>query len=226
MDLNSKLAVLDKIYRIYDDFAGTLNIACRRYCSLCCTVNVTMTTLEGRKITDSIISEEKRYLFEKIRYASSIQRFRPPETINMLAERCLEGGDISEEGNTFPGECPLLFNNECTVYNARPFGCRCFVSRQNCADNESATVDDFVLTVNNIFMQAIEHVDAGGFSGNLTDILLFLENSENRDNLLSLKMINPSSVLIKNHKLKILLIPPEHRNEIQPVLDSLNRLKY
>ncbi len=226
MDLNSKLAVLDKIYRIYDAFAGTLDIACKRYCSLCCTVNVTMTTLEGCKIAGSVISEEKRYLFEKIRYASSIQRFRPPETINMLAERCLEGGDISEEGNTFPGECPLLFNNECTVYNERPFGCRCFVSRQNCSKSGSATVDDFVLTVNNIFLQVIEHVDERGFSGNMTDVLLFLENAENRDNLLSLKMINPSSVLIRNHQLRILMIPPEHRKEIQPILDSLNRLKY
>lgn len=226
MDLNSKLAVLDKIYRIYDDFAGTLNIACRRYCSLCCTVNVTMTTLEGCKIAAGVASNEKRDLFVKIRYAASQQRFQPLETINMLAERCLEGVDLPEEVNTFPGECPLLFNNDCTVYNERPFGCRCFVSRQNCAESGSATVDDFVLTVNNIFLQVIEHVDAGGFSGNLTDVLFFLENMEYRNNLLSSKMIKPSSVLIKNHHLKILMIPPEHRQEVQPVLDALNKLKY
>ena len=223
MDLNSKLAVLERIYRIYDDFAVSLDIACRRYCSLCCTVNVTMTTLEGCKIAESIMSEEKRCLFEKIRCASSLQRFRPQETINMLAELCLEGVDLPEEDNAFPGECPLLLDNECAVYNVRPFGCRCFVSKQNCAESGSATVDDFVLTVNNIFLQVIEHVDAGGSSGNLTDVLLFLENGES---LLSSKMIIPSSVLIKNHHLKILMIPPEHREEAQPILDALNKLKY
>lgn len=227
MDLNSKLAVLEKIYRIYGDFAATLDVACRRYCSLCCTVNVTMTTLEGRKIAESLIPVGKRHLFEKIRFASSLQRFRPRETINMLAELCLEeGGDLPEEDNAFPGECPLLIDNECTIYNERPFGCRCFISKQNCAESGSATVDDFVLTVNNIFLQVIEHVDAGGGSGNLTDVLLFLENAENRVNLLSSKMINPSSVLIKNHHLKILMIPPEHREEAQPILDALNKLKY
>ncbi|MDP3283810.1 MAG: YkgJ family cysteine cluster protein, partial [Desulfobacterales bacterium] len=140
MDLNSKLAVLEKIYRIYDDFAGTLDIACRRYCSLCCTVNVTMTTLEGCKITGSLIPEEKRRLFEKIRCAPSLQRYRPRETVNMLAELSLEEGVIPEEDNAFPGECPLLSNNECTVYNERPFGCRCFISKQNCAESGSATV--------------------------------------------------------------------------------------
>ena len=226
MDLNSKLAVLEKIYRIYGDFTATLDVACKRYCSLCCTINVTMTTLEGCKIAESLMPEEKRYLFEKIRDASSRQRFRPRETVNMLAELSQEEGVVPEEDNVFPGECPLLVDNECSVYNERPFGCRCFISKQNCAESGSATVDDFVLTLNNIFLQVIEHVDAGGFSGNLTDVLSFLENAENRENLLSSKMINPSSVLIKNHPLKILMIPPEHRGKAQPIMDALNKLKY
>jgi len=226
MDLNSKLAVLEKIYRIYGDFTATLDVACKRYCSLCCTINVTMTTLEGCKIAESLMPEEKRYLFEKIRDASSRQRFRPRETVNMLAELSQEEGVVPEEDNVFPGECPLLVDNECSVYNERPFGCRCFISKQNCAESGSATVDDFVLTLNNIFLQVIEHVDAGGFSGNLADVLSFLENAENRENLLSSKMINPSSVLIKNHPLKILMIPPEHRGKAQPIMDALNKLKY
>lgn len=224
--MNSKLAALDKIYSIYEDFACMLNIACRRYCSLCCTVNVTMTTLEGYKIVDSLITKEKKDLFEKIGYASSLHRFRPPETINMLAERCMEGGDLPEEENIFHGKCPLLFNDECSVYKARPFGCRCFVSKISCVESGSATVDDIVLTVNNIFLQVIEHVDAGGFYGNLTDVLLFLRNTEEKVNLLTSKMINPSSVLLKNHHLKILMVPPEHRKSVQPILDVLNKLKY
>jgi len=226
VNLNSKIETLENIYKIYDDFAGTLDIACKRYCSLCCTVNVTMTTLEGRKIAKSIIPEEKKNLFDKIRCSSSMQRFRPRETINMLAELSMEEGFVPEENNAFPGQCPLLINHECAIYNERPFGCRCFVSKQNCSESGIATVDDFVLTVNNIFLQVLEHVDAGGFYGNLADVLLFLENTENRDNLLSSKMINPLSTLIKNHHLKILMIPPEHREKAQPILAALYKLKY
>ncbi|MBU1399149.1 MAG: hypothetical protein KKE00_12875 [Proteobacteria bacterium] len=44
MDLNSKLTALGKLYKIYDDFSVTLNIACKKHCCLCCTGNVTMTT--------------------------------------------------------------------------------------------------------------------------------------------------------------------------------------
>ncbi|MBW1709950.1 MAG: hypothetical protein JRJ73_08730, partial [Deltaproteobacteria bacterium] len=47
MDLNLKIAVLDQICRIYDEFVAKLDIACEKYCADCCTRNVTMTTLEG-----------------------------------------------------------------------------------------------------------------------------------------------------------------------------------
>jgi len=226
MDLNSKLTVLEKIYNIYNDFSVTMDIACKKHCCLCCTRSVTMTTIEGYRVAEGILAKGKGDLFGKIKESDKQAGFRPKITINEMAELCMEEGDFPEEENTSAGECPLLADKECSVYQYRPFGCRCFISTINCSENGSATVDDFVLTVNNIFLQVIEHVDAGGFSGNLTDVLLFLENAENRENLLSSKMINPSSVLIKNHHLKILMIPPEHRKEAQPILDALNKLKY
>ena len=78
----------------------------------------------------------------------------------------------------------MLTNNLCSVYPVRPFACRCFFSKEDCAENECATIDDFVLAVNNIFLQVIEHVDQDRFTGNLTDILLFLESEQTRENLL------------------------------------------
>lgn len=226
MDLNSKLTVLEKIYKIYDDFSVTMDIACKKHCCLCCTRSVTMTTIEGYRLLEGILAKGKGGLFRKIKESDKQTGFRPKITINEMAELCTEEGAFPEEENTSAGECFLLADKECSVYQYRPFGCRCFISKQNCAESGSATVDDFALTVNNIFLQVIEHVDAGGFSGNLTDVLSFLENAENRENLLSSKMINPSSVLIKNHPLKILMIPPEHRGKAQPIMDALNKLKY
>jgi hypothetical protein len=36
----------------------------------------------------------------------------------------------------------------------------------------------FVITVNNLFLQYIEHIDFHGCSGNLSDVLLFLKSKE------------------------------------------------
>jgi hypothetical protein len=50
MDLNNKLAALDQIYQIYDNFVSGLELACRKYCAHCCTTGVNLTTVEGYKI--------------------------------------------------------------------------------------------------------------------------------------------------------------------------------
>jgi hypothetical protein len=225
MNINSKLAVLGKIYRIYDDFSAGLNLACDKHCCLCCTGNVTMTTLEGFKAIEGILEKEKRELFGRI-IESDKAGFRPKITINEMAQICMEGVELPEEDNMPQGECPLLIDKECSVYEYRPFGCRCLISTVNCAESGSAVVEEFVITINNIFMQVIEHADSGGFSGNLYDVLQFLEPAENREKLSSGLIRNPPSGLIKNHPLRILMIPPEHRAKAEPVLNALKKLTY
>ena len=37
IDLNNKLAALDQIYQIYDNFVSGLELACKKYCAHCCT---------------------------------------------------------------------------------------------------------------------------------------------------------------------------------------------
>ena len=226
MNLSSKLAALGKIYKIYDEFSAGLNIACKKNCCLCCTENVTITTLEGFKVVEGILEKDKEEFFSRIKESGERAIFRPRITINEMAHICMEERELPEEENMPGGKCPLLADNECSVYEYRPFGCRCFISTVNCAKSGSAVVDDFVVTVNNIFMQVIEHVDSGRFSGNLSDVLEFLESDENRENLSSGKIRNPPSGLIKNHPLKILMIPPEHREKAEPILDALRKLTY
>ena len=226
MDLNSKLAVLDQIYGVYDEFAANLNIACKKYCAGCCTHNVTMTTLEGYLIVKNMISYGQSSLFENIEKATPKKRFQPQTTTNRLADICIKGKDLPKEENDYSrGSCPLLKDNQCPIYRVRPFGCRCFVSKHDCREKGYAEVDSLVLTVHNLFLQFIENVDFQGFSGNLIDILTFMASKKNRHNYKIDTLENPDAILIPNMRIKVLMIPPEHRVKIMPILKDLQSIR-
>ncbi len=226
MDIDTKLAVLGKILKIYDDFAGNLDVACKRYCSQCCTRNVTLTTLEGYNIAEYLVSNKKSALFENLKDESSHKRFKPEITTNRLADLCIQGKDIpDEDSDSAWGSCPFLQDNECPVYLVRPFGCRCFVSYHNCREHGYAYAEPFVVTVNNVFLQYIEHIDAPGYSGNLTDVLLFMGSKENRRKYKTGILQNPNNGLISNYPLKVLMVPPEHRQRIRPVIEAIQEIR-
>ena len=225
MNLGKKLVVLDRIYEIYDNFAKGLDVACKKYCDSCCTRNVTMTTLEGYKIADFLELSGKTDLYSKIQKALYKKRFLPEITINMLAELCLQGKDIpDEESDAGWGACPLLINNECPIYQVRPFGCRCFVSVTNCMENGYAEVDPFVLTVNSLFLQYIEHVDKDGYFGNLTDVLFFMQNEESRKLFEKGILKCEDTWMIPNMPTKAFLVAPEHQSRIEPILKALKNI--
>jgi len=225
MELNSKLAVLDQIYKIYDGFVAKLNMACKKYCAGCCTRNVTLTTLEGYLITTHMISYGKSSLFKNIEGVIPKKRFQPLTTTNKLADICMKGEDPPEEKHEdSDGCCPLLKDNLCSIYPVRPFGCRCFVSIKDCRKQGYAEVDPFILSVNNLFLQFIEHVDSQGFSGNLIDVLKFMESKTNRRNYKMNTLNIPDTGLIPNLKIKVLMIPPEHRVKITPMLKALQNI--
>ncbi|MBW2245970.1 MAG: hypothetical protein JRF62_01980 [Deltaproteobacteria bacterium] len=225
MDLNSKIAVLNQIYSVYDEFLHTLHMACKKYCAECCTRNVTLTTLEGYLIATQMISSGKSGLLENIESALPKKRFQPLTTTNRLADLCMKGGDPPEEKHHDSNErCPLLKDNLCPIYPVRPFACRCFVSKKDCRKQGYAEVDPFVLSVNNLFLQVIEHVDSQGFSGNLIDVLKFMASKNNRHNYKKNTMDHPDAGLIPNLKITVLMIPPEHRVEINPILKALQNI--
>jgi Fe-S-cluster containining protein len=224
LDLSDRIDVLDQIYKIYDSFTAGLELACQKYCSTCCTRNVTMTSLEGYKIADHLIENSKTELLKKIKDESNKKSFQPKITTNKIADLCIQGKDIpDEEIDSSWGSCPLLINDECPIYTVRPFSCRCMVSKTNCIDK--AEMDEFVLTVNNVFLQYIEHIDHQGFSGNFTDVLFFMESEDNRKSYGIKDLTNTGEELIKNMPMSILLIPPEHKNKIKPIINSLQTIK-
>ena len=225
MDVKIRLNVLDRIYAIYDDFVADLDVACQKYCALCCTCNVIMTTLEGYQIAEHLITTGQSHLLEKMGMALSRKRFHPKVTINMLAEDCMQGKEPPEESSDPTwGPCPLLKDDECPFYRARPFGCRCMLSQQNCQETGLAEMDPLVLTVNTVFLQYIEHIDARGFSGNLADVLALMASPENRRQYRTDHLQSPPANLIANRPIKVLMIPPEHRAELQPILNALQSI--
>jgi len=222
MNLDQRLTILNKIYRLYDDFAGTLDVACKKYCAECCTVNVTMTTLEGDLIARHIVSNGPADVFIQAKGAISKNRFKPQTTTNRLAGLCAKGEDPPEEENGRSNEnCPLLRDDLCPIYRVRPFGCRCFISTHDCRKAGYAEVSPFVITVNTLFLQIIEHIDNMGFSGNLTDILLLVASKNNRDHYRMNTLKQPDSGVVSNVPVAVLMIPPEHRIKVKPILDAL-----
>jgi hypothetical protein len=225
MDITSKLKILDQIYNIYDKFAASLDLACKKKCDHCCTSGVTLTTLEGYNIMDRLTSDTDIDLIQKIHSASQIKRFRPQITTNRLAQLCAEGVEPPDEADNLDLQaCPLLLDHQCPIYELRPYGCRCLVSRHNCGEKGYAEIDDFVLSVNTVFLQTIEHVDAGGCSGNLVDVLQAMSVEQNREAYGSSALHCSSNKLIPNQPLEVLMIPPEHRTRIEPILEKLRQI--
>ena len=227
MDINIRHAVLEQLYTIYDTFSQTLDVACQRYCSQCCTCNVTLTTLEAHRIIGHLLETGQSDLLEKLESKVPEKRFQPKITTNGIADYCTQGKPLpEEESDAAWGTCPFLEQNECPLYLARPFGCRCFVSKQLCGESGYADVDPFVITVNNVFLQYIEHIDAQGYSGNLSDVLRFMRDEKNRGQY-EAGTLNPPAddLLIPNRPLKVLMIPPEHRDRIAPILEAIQKIR-
>lgn len=225
MYLEQRLNVLKKIYELYKDVTKHLDVACKKYCSACCTPDVTMTTLEGYLIADHMISNGQADLFKNIQSKISKNRFKPKITVNKIANLCMKGEDPPEEEKKHSNiSCPVLKDNLCPIYEVRPFECRCFMSKHDCSKAGYAEVDPFAMTLNTLFMQFIEHIDFTGFSGNFADVLLLMASKENQGKYKMNTLNHPSADLVSNLKIEILMVPPEHRVKVKPVVDTLLNL--
>ncbi len=226
MDIDIRQAVLKKIYEIYEDFIGDHHFACQKHCADCCTRNVTMTTLEGYHLLDNLTPPLRTKLLEGIKKESGVKRFIPKVTINRMADLCAADKELPEEENDANwGPCPVLDDDICPWYDQRPFACRCMVSRQTCATLGYADVPSWVLSVNNVILQYIEHIDATGFSGNFTDVMLFLNTPENYDDYSKDRHNASPPNLIANQPVYILMVPPEDRSRITPLLNAIRSIK-
>ena len=226
MDLNAKLTILERMVEIYDRFVSEFELACEKYCAHCCTANVTMTTLEGYRIISHLEKTGGMHCLETIAKQFHPDRFTPQLSINRMADICARDGDLPEEHlNPDAGLCPALADDACPLYPVRPFGCRCMVSSRNCGQTGFADMDPFILTVNDVFLQHLEHIDAQGYTGNFADVMQFIEPDENRQNYAAGRLGAAPAGLVANQPVFVLMIPPEHRERIQPWLTQIRSIQ-
>lgn len=224
-ELKRRLSVLYRIYNLYEEFIAPYDLACQHGCAACCTCNMTLTTLEGYRILADMEGATRKTLLEKVRVVSGNKRFQPQMTINSIARLCKDGEPIPDETiDPSWGACPLLFDDACPLYTLRPFGCRCMVSSIDCRKTGYARVDDYILTVNNLFLQHIEHIDACGGTGSLIDILLYFDRPGQLETYHSHMAIIENASLAPNRRIPVLMVPPEHRNLVQPILQKLQQM--
>jgi Fe-S-cluster containining protein len=225
MQIRHKLNALSGVYDLYDSFSAQFSFACVRGCCACCTQNVTITSLEGYRIVQHLIATKQSDLFQRLQPTTSQERFRPALTTNQIAALCMRHEDPPEERVDWPQTpCPFLSNRECLIYLERPFGCRCFSSTEKCDLTGQAAVDPFVFTVNMMFMQSIEDIDRAGQFGNMTDVLLSLKSEVDRKQYETHPNLHRAPGLCVNHRIPGLLIPPEHQERIQPLLERLRKI--
>ncbi len=223
MQCNEKKSILTKIYKLYDETVVNIDIACRKKCSSCCTCNVTLTSLEAEFMVAFLTNQGKNNLKILIDQGFPLKRYIPKMSSNSFARMCMQGKDIPvEENDPNWGKCPMLVDDMCAFYDVRPFGCRAQISEVPCRENGYSQIPPIILTINNLFLQFIEHVDQNGFFGNMSDVLpLFLsdnltDNARNRINKID------DTNLLSNEKIAVLMIPHEHREKIRPILDKLS----
>ncbi len=226
MQLNEKLTILEHMVDIYDRFVDSFDLACEKYCAHCCTANVTMTTLEGYRILAHLEKNGQKQWLKTIVEQAHPDRYTPQITINRMADICARDQDPPEEHmDAEAGPCPVLTDQTCPLYAVRPFGCRCMVSARNCAQTGFADMDPFILTVNDVFLQHLEHIDAQGYTGNFADVMHFFESDGNRRRYAAGQLGLAPDGLVANQPVFVLMIPPEHRERIQPLLQQIRSIQ-
>lgn len=225
MKIDQRLELLNALYRLHDNFIGRFDLACAKGCALCCTTNVTITTLEGLRIVRFWAENQCPPPLHELTAASQQPRFQPVMTINQLAAHCLQGEKTSEdEADPNVGRCPLLREEQCSIYAVRPFGCRAMVSRTHCRDEGAAQMPDQVLSANNVMLQYIEAIDIPGVTGNLVDLLLLFNNAAIRSSYEKGHGVASAQKMAANRSIPAIMIDPAHRRYLEPLLMDIRKL--
>ena len=225
--MNAHIETLTKIYTLFDRVTADFSLACREKCEDCCTCNVTATRLEVAYLFSCLDKKEIERV--KLRLDKNLpdNRYRPGLTTNGFSQASLAGEPVQEEQNDPSwGQCPLLEDGRCTIYHARPFGCRSMMSQTPCRKTGYAQMSPLALTMGTIFLQYIEHLDAQGISGNFSDILILYMDPNFALNL-SLENIKDSDKkegFIRNRQISALMVPPEHRKDVTSIVKEMSAL--
>ena len=208
--MSHKKELLTSIYRVYSRWVEGFSLACQKGCAACCTQSVTMTSLEGEIILDFLRERDRDNSLAETLAQSASGNNRAVLTTNDYAKACLEHQDIADDilGEWNFAPCVFLRKDVCSIYEARPFGCRSFGSLVRCSDKSGAEIVPIHVTVNTVFTQIVEHVCSGdGYWGNMTDVLGGLLENKTPDSAGRLLPAHPiPGFLLEPYEVKLIYV--------------------
>jgi hypothetical protein len=86
-------------------------------------------------------------------------------------------------------------------------------------------MDAYTLALNTVFLQVIEHLDRPGCTGNLLDLLPLVQSEPFREAYENGRCDCSKNDLIANQPLKVLMLPPEYKDRLAPVISSLQSIR-
>ncbi len=156
--MNDKISELESIYGTFE--GQTLEYkkgkACEKGCGFCCKEagKIEITTLEGLAIRKAMNG------FTKARQKNLTKLFRQ---------------EIKKREKKIMVPCPFLMkNNNCMIYEVRPFSCRRIYSMHVCTRENPPVVNRQVMEAADRTIKELQHLDFNGYSGHLSFILYML----------------------------------------------------
>jgi Fe-S-cluster containining protein len=209
---------LESIYRLCDAvILSSKSWKCKAGCAHCCTSLASLTSLEAA------------YLYERYQHIvkdrlDSCGDLAPPLslTTNERATLCLSRVDFEEESASVEGHpCPLLQDDRCSCYDARPLMCRLMLSSVDCGVRGYAQIPPELLSLDTACLQIMEDLDSTGWSGYLVHLLPYFLEDEFLDQYRAEMAVITDKRLRHNVPNPGLLIPPEHNSQIEKWLRQI-----
>lgn len=166
-----RFPLLHTIYTCFNDWADRFSFCCSKGCSVCCTQNVTITSLEAKNIIHFLHSNNRIKL--TVRQLRRVKHTQAPRlTTNEYVQGSIDNHELHQQHTDQSTTCLFLEENVCTIYPVRPFSCRCFTSQKICTAENPASIPDEYLYGAIITQQILEHLDQSRPWGSMTDMLI------------------------------------------------------
>lgn len=126
MKPNKAKSLLKQLYHSIDKDIDPMPKVCRKGCYFCCYQPIEIFTIEKVTLSEYInqhLSNETKEVVRKntIKWLDFFDKNTPAKEPLTVDEAYL---DFRAKARNIPVPCPLLIKGECSVYKARPLGCR------------------------------------------------------------------------------------------------------